>query len=47
VVHVGPIGAGNTAKPAKQVVVALNIAAVSDALVLAQKATLDPTTPTT
>jgi 2-hydroxy-3-oxopropionate reductase len=47
VVHVGPIGAGNTAKPANQVVVTLNIAAVSDALVLAQKATLDPTTPTT
>ena len=42
VVHVGPIGAGNTAKLANQVVVALNIAAVSEALVLAQKADVDP-----
>ena len=42
VVHVGPIGAGNTAKLANQVVVALNIAAVSEALVLAQKAGDDP-----
>lgn len=42
VVHVGPIGAGNTAKLANQVVVALNIAAVSEALVLAQKAGVDP-----
>jgi 2-hydroxy-3-oxopropionate reductase len=42
VVYVGPIGAGNTAKLANQVVVALNIAAVSEALVLAQKAGVDP-----
>ena len=42
VVHAGPIGAGNTAKLANQVVVALNIAAVSEALVLAQKAGVDP-----
>jgi 2-hydroxy-3-oxopropionate reductase len=42
VVHVGPIGAGNTAKLANQVVVALNIAAVCEALVLAQKAGVDP-----
>lgn len=38
VVHVGEIGAGNIAKLANQVVVALNIAAVSEALTLAQKA---------
>ena len=38
VVLVGDIGAGNVAKPANQVVVALNIAAVSEALVLATKA---------
>ncbi len=38
VVHVGEVGAGNTTKLANQVVVALNIAAVSEALVLAQKA---------
>ena len=38
VVHVGDIGAGNVAKLANQVVVALNIAAVSEALVLAEKA---------
>ena len=42
VVYVGAIGAGNTAKLANQVVVALNIAAVSEALVLAQKAGVDP-----
>lgn len=41
-VLVGPIGAGNIAKLANQVVVALNIAAVSEALVLAQKAGVDP-----
>ncbi|HJV14267.1 MAG TPA: 2-hydroxy-3-oxopropionate reductase [Propionibacteriaceae bacterium] len=43
VVHVGPIGAGNIAKLANQVVVAVNIAAVSEALVLTQKAGVDPT----
>ncbi|WP_415104230.1 2-hydroxy-3-oxopropionate reductase [Propioniciclava sp.] len=42
VVLVGPIGAGNITKLANQVVVALNIAAVSEALVLAQKAGVDP-----
>ncbi len=42
VVHVGDIGAGNTAKLANQVVVALNIAAVSEAFVLAQKAGVSP-----
>src|ERR1044072_5821230 len=38
VVYVGEIGAGNIAQLANQVIVALNIAAVSEALVLAQKA---------
>jgi len=42
VVRVGDIGAGNIAKLANQVVVALNIAAVSEALVLAAKAGADP-----
>ena len=42
VVRVGEIGAGNIAKLANQVVVALNIAAVSEALVFAQKAGVDP-----
>ena len=42
VVHVGQIGSGNTAKLANQVVVALNIAAVSEALTLAQMAQVDP-----
>lgn len=42
VVYVGGIGAGNTAKLCNQVVVALNIAAVSEALVLAQKAGVSP-----
>ncbi len=42
VVYVGEIGAGNTAKLCNQVVVALNIAAVSEALVLAQKAGVNP-----
>jgi 2-hydroxy-3-oxopropionate reductase len=37
VVYVGEIGAGNTAKLCNQVIVALNIAAVSEALVLARK----------
>ena len=41
VVRVGDIGAGNVAKLANQVVVALNIAAVSEALVLATKAGVD------
>jgi 2-hydroxy-3-oxopropionate reductase len=42
VVHVGDIGAGNTTKLANQVIVALNIAAVSEALVLANKAGVAP-----
>jgi 2-hydroxy-3-oxopropionate reductase len=41
-VLVGDIGAGNVAKLANQVVVALNIAAVSEALVLAAKAGVEP-----
>ena len=44
VVHVGEIGAGNIAKLANQVVVALNIAAVAEALVLAEKAGVSPAT---
>lgn len=42
VVRVGDIGAGNVAKLANQVVVALNIAAVSEAMVLAAKAGVEP-----
>jgi 2-hydroxy-3-oxopropionate reductase len=42
VVRVGDIGAGNVAKLANQVVVAINIAAVSEALVLAAKAGVEP-----
>jgi len=42
VVLVGDIGAGNVAKLANQIVVALNIAAVSEAFVLATKAGVDP-----
>ena len=42
VVRVGEIGAGNIAKLANQIVVAVNIAAVSEALVFAQKAGVDP-----
>lgn len=42
VVHVGDVGAGNTVKLANQVIVAVNIAAVSEALVLAQKAGVAP-----
>ncbi len=38
VVYVGDIGAGNTAKLCNQIVVALNIAAVSEAMILAKKA---------
>jgi len=39
---VGPVGAGNVVKLANQVIVALNIAAVSEAFVLATKAGVDP-----
>jgi 2-hydroxy-3-oxopropionate reductase len=42
VVRVGEIGAGNVTKLANQVIVALNIAAVSEALVLAAKAGVEP-----
>jgi len=42
VVLVGRAGAGNVAKLANQVIVALNIAAMSEALVLAAKAGVDP-----
>ena len=42
VVLVGSAGAGNIAKLANQVIVALNIAAMSEALVLAAKAGADP-----
>lgn len=41
-VMVGAIGAGNIAKLANQIIVALNIAAVSEALVLASKAGVNP-----
>lgn len=41
-VHCGGIGAGNTTKLANQIVVALNIAAVSEAFTLAKKAGVDP-----
>lgn len=42
VVHTGEIGAGNVTKLANQVIVALNIAAMSEALSLATKAGVDP-----
>ncbi len=42
VVRCGDIGAGNTTKLANQVIVALNIAAVSEAFMLAEKAGVDP-----
>jgi len=42
VVRVGDVGAGNVAKLANQVIVALNIAAMSEALVLAAKAGVEP-----
>jgi 2-hydroxy-3-oxopropionate reductase len=42
VVRVGEVGAGNVAKFANQVIVALNIAAMSEALVLATKAGVEP-----
>lgn len=38
----GPVGAGNVTKLANQIIVAVNIAAMSEALVLATKAGLDP-----
>jgi 2-hydroxy-3-oxopropionate reductase len=42
VVRVGDIGSGNITKLANQVIVALNIAAMSEALVLGTKAGVDP-----
>jgi 2-hydroxy-3-oxopropionate reductase len=42
VVYVGGIGSGNVAKLANQMVVAINIAAVSEALIFAKKAGTDP-----
>lgn len=42
VVYCGDIGAGNTTKLANQVIVALNIAAVSEAFMLSTKAGVDP-----
>jgi 2-hydroxy-3-oxopropionate reductase len=42
VVRVGEVGAGNVAKLANQIIVALNIAAMSEALVLATKAGVEP-----
>lgn len=42
VVYVGELGAGNIAKLANQIIVAVNIAAVSEALTLARKAGADP-----
>ena len=38
----GPVGAGNVTKLANQIMVACNIAAMGEALVLATKAGLDP-----
>lgn len=42
VVYVGEIGAGNIAKLCNQIVVGINIAAVSEALILAKKAGVSP-----
>lgn len=42
VTHVGPPGAGQTAKVANQIVVALTIEAVAEALLFARKAGVDP-----
>lgn len=42
VVYVGPLGSGNVAKLANQIVVAVNIAAVAEALTFAKKAGTDP-----
>jgi 2-hydroxy-3-oxopropionate reductase len=44
IVHCGDYGAGNTTKLANQIIVAANIEAVGEALVLAKKAGLDPNT---
>ena len=42
VVHMGDAGAGQTAKACNQILVAVTIEAVSEALVLASKAGVDP-----
>ena len=42
VVYVGDLGSGNVAKLANQMIVAINIAAVSEALTFAKKAGTDP-----
>ncbi|RDY31856.1 2-hydroxy-3-oxopropionate reductase [Lachnotalea glycerini] len=42
VVYVGDLGSGNVAKLANQMIVAINIAAMSEALMLAKKAGADP-----
>jgi 2-hydroxy-3-oxopropionate reductase len=42
IVHVGPNGAGQTAKACNQLVVAATIEAVAEALVLAERAGVDP-----
>ncbi len=42
ITHVGAVGDGQTTKVANQIIVALNIAAVSEALVFAAKAGADP-----
>jgi len=42
ITHVGPNGAGQTAKVANQIIVALNIAAVGEALLFASRAGADP-----
>jgi 2-hydroxy-3-oxopropionate reductase len=44
ITHVGPVGAGQVVKACNQVVVALTIEAVSEALVLGSKAGVDPAT---
>lgn len=42
VVHVGPVGAGQVAKAANQIIVGLTISAVGEALKLAERAGADP-----
>jgi len=42
ITHVGPVGTGQVTKVANQIIVALNIAAVAEALVFASKAGADP-----
>ncbi len=41
-VHIGDIGSGNTAKLANQIMVALHLASMSEAMVFAEKAGVDP-----